>query len=263
MKKKIISLLMLSVLICTNIFGLSKYTTFESEAVLEAFGWYTMPNTNGERPSLPSEFSYISDNGGVFLGEDEKVLYLTFDAGYANENVEKILDVLKEKDVKGSFFLNGGIFKFEADVVKRISDEGHLVCNHTENHKNLSKINDFEQYKYEVEKLAERYKELCGKEIGKYLRPPEGEINKTAMEYNKKLGYKTVFWSIAYADWDNKNQMSYEKAINTVLGRTHNGGIVLLHPTSKTNAAIIGTLIDRWREMGYSFKTLDELPESL
>lgn len=262
MIKKKLKLLLLAVLICTNIFGLSDYTVFETKATAEAFGWYTKPNTEGKRPTIPAEFDYIVENGGVFLGEDEKVLYLTFDAGYANENVEKILDTLNEKGVKGSFFLNGGIFKFESDVVKRISNEGHLVCNHTENHKNLSKITDFEQYKYEVEKIAERYKELCGKEIAKFLRPPEGEISKTAMEYNNKLGYKTVFWSIAYADWDNNNQMSAEKAIKTVIERTHNGAIVLLHPTSKTNAEILGTLIDKWREMGYSFKTLDELPET-
>lgn len=261
MIKKISRYLLLGALICTNIFGLSEYTVFETEAAVEAFGWYTKPSVDGKRPSMPSEGSYIEENGGIFLGEDDKVLYLTFDAGYANENVEKILDTLKEKDVKGSFFLNGGIFKYESDVVKRISDEGHLVCNHTENHKNLSKISDFEQYKYEVEKLAERYKELCGKDIAKFLRPPEGEINQTAMEYNKKLGYKTVFWSIAYADWDNNNQMSAQKAVNTVISRTHNGAIVLLHPTSKTNAQILGTLIDKWREMGYSFKTLDALPE--
>ncbi len=260
MKNKMFKRLLIAALICTNIFGLSNYTVFETKAVVEAFGWYTKPNTEGKRPTLPAECDYLEQYDGVYLGEDEKVLYLTFDAGYSNENVEKILDTLKEKGVKGSFFLNGGIFKFESDVVKRISDEGHLVCNHTENHKNLSKITDFEQYKYEVEKLAERYKELCGKEIAKFLRPPEGEISKTAMEYNQKLGYKTVFWSIAYADWDNNKQMSPEKAINTVISRTHNGGIVLLHPTSKTNAEILGTLIDKWREMGYSFKTLDELP---
>lgn len=262
MINKICKYVLVAAFICTNIFGLSDYTVFETKASVEAFGWYTKPSTDGKRPTSPAEGDYIAENGGVFLGEDEKVLYLTFDAGYANENVEKILDTLKEKDVKGSFFLNGGIFKYESDVVKRISDEGHLVCNHTENHKNLSKITDFEQYKYEVEKLAERYKELCGKDIAKFIRPPEGETNKLSMEYNKKLGYKTVFWSIAYADWDNNNQMSAEKAINTVLGRTHNGGIVLLHPTSKTNAEILGTLIDKWREMGYSFKTLDGLPET-
>ncbi len=252
----------LAVLLCTNIFGLSKYAVFETEASSdekEAFGWYTMPNNEGKRPSLPSEASFLEKHGGYYLGEDEKVLYLTFDAGYANDSVVKILDTLKEKGVKGTFFLNGGIFKYESDVVKRISDDGHCVCNHTENHKNLSKISDFETYKYEVEKVAERYKELTGKEMSKYIRPPEGEFNELSLEYNEKLGYKTVFWSLAYADWDNNKQPSEEKAFATVTGRTHNGAIILLHPTSKTNAAILGRLIDYWKENGYTFKTVEEL----
>lgn len=255
--KKIFFLIIGILLICTNIFGLSNYTQFENNNNIEVFGWYTIPSKNNNRPPLPKEADYLDKYDAYYLGEDEKVIYLTFDAGYSNENLIKILDTLKEKNVKGSFFLNGGIFKYDQEIVKRISDEGHLVCNHTENHKNLSKISDFETYKYEIEKVEERFKELTGKEIAKFIRPPEGELNEKSLEYNQKLGYKTILWSLAYADWDNNNQMSQDKAIKTVLDRTHNGAVVLLHPTSKTNSEILGTLIDTWRNSGYEFKTVD------
>ena len=237
----------------------------EAEASGE-YSWYCKRAKDHIQPSLPTEFEFINEYDCMYIDTAhtepdaaEKKVYLTFDAGYENGNIEKILNVLNENDVRGAFFILSNLINTSPELVKRMADEGHLVCNHTENHKNLSKISDFEQYKYEVEKLAERYKELCGKDIAKFLRPPEGEINQTAMEYNKKLGYKTVFWSIAYADWDNNNQMSAQKAVNTVISRTHNGGIVLLHPTSKTNAQILGTLIDKWREMGYSFGDADML----
>lgn len=256
--KTVLTRAIISLIICTNIFGLSKYTKFESD-VKEAYGWYTMPKANGERPTVPNEASYIEKYDAHFLGKDEKVLYLTFDAGYANENVEKILDTLKEKGVKGTFFLNGGIFKYESDVVKRIANEGHLVCNHTENHLNMCNVKDEEKYKYELEKVEERYKETTGKDMPKIVRPPMGEFDEYSLSMNKKLGYKTVFWSLAYADWDNNKQPSKEYAIKTVMGRTHNGAVILLHPTSKTNAEILGTLIDNWKKDGFEFKTVDEL----
>ena len=264
MFKQDLTRLFAAVLICTSIFGLSDYGIFETEvsAIEETeavFGWYTKPSKDGVRPPLPSEASFIEKYDACYIGRDEKVIYLTFDAGYSNENLIKVLDVLKEKDVKASFFLNGGIFKYESDAVKRIHGDGHLVCNHTENHKNMSNVSDFETYKYEVEKVAERFRELTGDEMGRFLRPPMGEFNEKSLEYNKQLGYKTVFWSLAYADWDNNKQPDCEKAFNTVMERTHNGAIILLHPTSATNAKILGRLIDAWREQGYSFETLETL----
>lgn len=251
-----------AIFICTSIFGLSDYTTlYENNKTVQASSWYTMPKKDGTRPDMSCEISLLEKYNAYCIGEDEKVLYLTFDAGYSNENVLSILNTLKEKNVKASFFLNGGIFKYESDAVLEMSNGGHCICNHTENHKSMDKVTDENEYRYEIEKIEERYKNLTGKELTKCIRPPKGEYNEESVKRNFELGYKTVFWSVAYADWDNNKQPSEEYAIKTLTERIHNGAIILLHPTSGTNAKILGTLIDKWTEMGYTFKTVDMLPK--
>ena len=92
-----------------------------------------------------------------------------------------------------------------------------------------------------------------------YFRFPEGKYSIEALECINKLGYKTVFWSFAYDDWDNGRQMNKEKAMKKILDHTHEGAIILLHPTSSTNAEILPDLIREWKSRGYRFGTLDEL----
>ena len=139
-----------------------------------------------------------------------------------------------------------------------MAEEGHLVCNHTRNHKNLSSASA-EEIKENLESLERIYKEKTGREMDKYFRFPAGEYSLEAMKAIKEMGYKTVFWSFAYADWDNHRQPDSEIAMKLILENTHPGAVILLHPTSNTNADILPRLIAEWRKMGYTFGTLDQL----
>ena len=225
----------------------------------ESSGWYCQHMKDGTRPPLPPEMSYITEHGGYYIGEDEKVIYLTFDAGYENGNVEKILDTLKQENVPGAFFILDNLAKTNTDLVKRMVDEGHTVCNHTAKHKDMTKMTSKEDFAAELRAMEDVYRDKIGGEIARYYRPPEGKFNEQNLAWADELGYKTIFWSFAYADWDNANQMSREKAIEKIITNTHNGEVILLHPTSKTNAEILPELIAKWREMGFTFGTLDEL----
>ena len=224
--------------------------------------WYCKHMKSSERPPIPPEMSWVSEHNGYFLGKDEKVIYLTFDAGYENGNVEKILNTLKSEKVPAAFFILDNLVESNTDLVKRMIDEGHTVCNHTAKHRDMTKVSTKEAFADELSKMEQIYKDKTGAELSKYYRPPEGKFNEENLAWADELGYKTIFWSFAYADWDNENQMSSESAINKIITNTHNGEVLLLHPTSKTNAEILPELIRQWREMGYSFGTLDELTES-
>ena len=165
---------------------------------------------------------------------------------------------MKRQEIKGAFFILENLILSNPELVKRMADEGHLVCNHTLNHKNMTKVNR-EEFYAELQGLERLYKEKIGYELDKFYRPPEGSFTVQNLDWACELGYTTVFWSFAYADWDNNKQMSEEKAINKILSHTHNGEIILLHPTSATNAAIMEDLISSWKSDGYRFGTLDEL----
>ncbi len=228
-------------------------------AMSSAVSWYCKHMNDGTRPPLPSEMSYITDHNGYYLGEDEKVIYLTFDAGYENGNVERILDTLKDENVPGAFFILDNLVKTNHDLVERMINEGHTVCNHTAKHKDMTKMATKADFSAELEAMEKVYRDGMGVEIAKYYRPPEGRFNEENLAWAVEMGYSTVFWSFAYADWDNNKQMEPNKAIEKIISNTHNGEVILLHPTSKTNADILPELIEKWREMGYSFGTLDEL----
>ncbi len=241
---------------------------FAFTPVISVYGkdchWYCKRNGDHKQPQCDSSFQFINDFGGVYVDghyadkTDDKVIYLTFDVGYENGNVGKILDVMESEEVKGSFFILSNVIKKNPELVLRMSDEGHLVCNHTSNHKNLVGKSE-KSVKDEILSLEEEYRTLTGKEIAKYFRPPEGTFDKELLMRVQALGYKTVFWSFAYADWDNEKQMSEDEALKKILGNIHNGEIMLLHPTSATNAKIMERLIKTLKEQGYRFETLDNL----
>ena len=226
--------------------------------------WYCKYNETHNQPPLPSEFSFIEDLGGFYLdcehGDDsaEKVIYLTFDVGYENGNVAKTLDILKKHNAPGTFFILEHVITKETDLVKRMFSEGHTVANHTMSHKNMANADRaaFENELYGLEKLC---KELTGGTMAKLYRPPEGCFSKSNMEILSDMGYKTVFWSCAYADWDNKNQPSPASALKKLTDRLHNGEILLLHPTSATNAAILDEFLTNLESLGYRFASVTEL----
>ena len=222
--------------------------------------WYCKRQKDHQRPEIESNMVYVKDLGGVYLGEDEKVIYLTFDAGYENGNVARILDTLKKHEVEGAFFILENLINRNPELVTRMRDEGHLVCNHTSKHKDLTKISK-EEIEKEIGSLEMLYKEKIGGEMAPFFRPPEGKFDEKSLETIKKLGYTTVFWSLAYADWDNDKQPSAEFAKKILCENIHNGAVILLHPTSKTNADILDELITKWKSEGYRFGSLTELRE--
>ena len=228
-----------------------------------AESWSVKREKDHKQPALEQQFSYITDFNGYYIDtnatDEDKVIYLTFDAGYENGNISRILDTLKKHNAKGAFFVLSHLVKANTDLVKRMAEEGHFVCNHTAKHPDMTKCNDIESFKKELAELEKIYKETTGLDIKKYYRPPEGKFNKQNLEYANTLGYKTIFWSFAYADWDNNKQPSKEYAIAKIKDNTHNGMVVLLHPTSKTNADILDTVLSYWENEGYRFGTLDEL----
>lgn len=229
-------------------------------------GWYYPHRTDGMQPPIPAEMQYIENYGGYCIdkthssmAEGEKVIYLTFDAGYENGNVARILDVLKEKNVPAAFFILENLVKTNTELVCRMEREGHLVCNHTARHKDMTKMANKEAFSAELSALEQIYTEKTGKKLSPYYRPPEGKTNEDNLRWANELGYKTIFWSYAYADWDNERQMAEGKALEKLLSGVHNGEVLLLHPTSATNAAILGAFIDALTEKGFRFGTLDEL----
>ena len=195
-------------------------------------------------------------------GTEDKIIYLTFDAGYENGNTAQILDTLKENKVPAAFFLVSHYIVTNPDLVKRMVDEGHLVCNHTATHPDMSKITNMEVFKKELEDNEKIFRQITSHEMTKYYRPPAGKVSETNLQQAQQLGYSTIFWSLAYVDWQQNNQPSPQTALSTVLPRIHNGAIVLLHSTSKTNAQILGELIKTWKNEGYRFESLDYLISS-
>ena len=196
----------------------------------------------------------------AYIGDStRKVLYLTFDAGYENGCTEKILDVLKDQQVPAAFFLVGNYLEKNADLVRRMVEEGHIVGNHTMHHYDMSRLTGKDAFSAELQDLEVLYREVTGREMPKFYRPPQGIYSEENLRMAKELGYKTVFWSLAYVDWNNDAQPTREDAFRKLLPRTHPGAVVLLHSTSRTNAAILEELIEKWREEGYTFGTLEEL----
>ncbi|MDD6094387.1 MAG: polysaccharide deacetylase family protein [Clostridia bacterium] len=230
-----------------------------------SYNWYCCHKKDHTQPSADAPIAFIEKYGGYYCdtahsdwNDKEKVIYLTFDAGYENGNIEKILDTLKEKDVKGTFFILENMTKQNADLVQRMASEGHFVCNHTAMHYNMSKVTDKGEFMAELKRLEDDCAAI-GVECKKYYRPPEGCFSEDNLKWACEEGYKTLFWSFAYADWDNNAQMAPDAAMKKILDGTHNGEIILLHPTSATNAQILGDLIDAWRKEGFRFALPDEL----
>ena len=226
--------------------------------VLEAGSWGLSFQQEGQSPIGPASVQQLQKYNAAYLGDTtRKVLYLTFDAGYENGCTEKILDVLQKHQVPAAFFLVGNYIEKNADLVRRMVDEGHIVGNHTMHHYDMSKLADRDAFSKELTDLEALFLQVTGKELPKYYRPPQGIYSQENLEMAKELGYQTVFWSLAYVDWNNDSQPTAEQAFSKLIPRTHDGAVVLLHSTSQTNAQILDELLTRWKEMGYTFASID------
>ena len=231
-----------------------------TEKTIETGAWGLSFRQEGQTPIGPANAKQLAQYDAAYVGaSSEKVLYLTFDAGYENGCTEKILDVLKKHNVPAAFFLVGNYIEKNADLVRRMVDEGHIVGNHTMHHYDMSKLSDKAAFQKELTDLETLFASVTGKELPKYYRPPQGTYSQQNLEMAKELGYKTVFWSLAYVDWNNDAQPTAEYAFGKLLPRTHNGAVVLLHSTSQTNAQILDELLTKWEQDGYRFESIDKL----
>ena len=255
MKKRDLLILLIAVVIALAV----SVSVFASSA-LATGSWGLSFRQEGAPPIGNAGKDQLRQYQAAYIGNtNEKVLYLTFDAGYENGCTAKILDTLKEKQVPAAFFLVGNYIQRSPDLVRRMVAEGHTVGNHTMHHYDMSRLSDKAAFSKELTDLEALYKETVGQELPKFYRPPQGIYSEENLKMAQELGYKTLFWSLAYVDWNNDAQPTREAAFAKLLPRTHNGAVVLLHSTSKTNAEILGELIDKWKAMGYRFGTLDEL----
>lgn len=227
--------------------------------------WYCVRNKQHKQPRADAALSMVEKYAGFYIdhkhgdNDEEKVIYLTFDAGYENGNIAKILDVMKEEKVTGAFFILKNLVLKNPELVSRMAEEGHLVCNHTASHKDMTRCASIEEFQKELDELEQIYTDATGRKLSPYYRPPEGRFNEENMKFAQALGYQTIFWSFAYADWDNDRQMSPTEAKEKIFSNLHNGEVMLLHPTSATNAAILKDVIRQLKQEGYRFGTLDEL----
>ncbi|MDE7201537.1 MAG: polysaccharide deacetylase family protein [Lachnospiraceae bacterium] len=243
------------------------YVRYEKidEQVIPASGSVSSENwglgfgQEGSQPTGNASVDELKQYDAHFVGDNtEKVIYLTFDAGYENGNTQPILDALKKHNVTATFFVVGHYLESAPELVKQMVADGHFVGNHTYHHLDMSSIASKESFEKEMRDVENLFKEITGTELAHFYRPPQGKYNTNNLKMAKELGYHTFFWSLAYVDWYQDKQPTREEAFKKLVGRIHPGAIVLLHSTSKTNGEILDELLTRWEEMGYTFRTLED-----
>ena len=253
------AMVLFSVCVCAI---LAVCAVFSDGAVVQTGSWGLNFQTEGQTPIGTVGQTVLQGYDAAYVGDSaEQVLYLTFDAGYENGFTAQILDVLKKHEAPAAFFLVGNYLETQPELVRRMVQDGHTVGNHTWSHPDMSLISDKTIFSKELGMVEEKYREITGQEMEKFYRPPQGNYSEDNLKLAQELGYKTVFWSLAYADWNNEDQPSAEEAFSKLIPRVHPGAVVLLHATSKTNAAILDELLTKWEDMGYTFLPVSALFE--
>lgn len=259
-QKKVVILSLVALL---GLCGLVTLTARQGGAVMasaEITNWGLSFQEEGQPPIGNADSEYLAQFNALYRDPtQEKVLYLTFDAGYENGYTAQILDALKKHQVPATFFLVGNYLETEPELVCRMVKEGHTVGNHTYTHPDMSAIATEEAFQEELTKNEALYKEITGEEMAKLYRPPQGKFCESNLCMAQKLGYRTVFWSLAYVDWYEDDQPTREEAFEKLIPRIHPGAVVLLHSTSATNAAILDDLLTQWEDLGYTFGRLEEI----
>ncbi|MEG0371856.1 MAG: polysaccharide deacetylase family protein, partial [Clostridium sp.] len=200
--------------------------------------WGFRPNKEHKTPEiLPSINELLSKHSSFYTGDTtSKKLYLTFDEGYENGYTGQILDILKANNVPAAFFVTRPYIKKESDLINRMVNEGHIVGNHTSTHPAMPSITDnSDRFAKEFSDTEEAFKDITGKDMPKFFRPPMGRYSEKSLYMTSRLGYKSIFWSFAHKDWEVDNQPSTEHTIQKIKGGMHNGCIILLHAVSESN----------------------------
>lgn len=222
--------------------------------------WSWKRNKEHKRPEAYNKFDIKPYDAYYVMNTDEKVVYLTMDEGYENGYTSMILDTLKANDVQAAFFVTKPYVEKNLELTKRMKEEGHIVGNHTVNHKKMPTQTD-EEINYEIEETERYFEEMTGYKMDKFFRPPTGEYSERTLYLTQQLGYKTMFWSLAYADWyrEKEKQPGKEYALNHVLENAHPGMMPLLHAVSSSNAEALDDIIKQLKEQGYRFGSLYEI----
>jgi peptidoglycan-N-acetylmuramic acid deacetylase len=219
-----------------------------------SYSWGFRRNNEHRAPEISSEMSNLLNKyQALYVAPgDGNRIYLTFDAGYEQGYTATILDILKDKQVPAAFFITGHYLHTQPELVKRMKAEGHLVCNHTVNHPDLSTISQ-EKFTREIDGLAHDFAEITGQKMDPYLRPPMGIFSEQSLYWAREMGYTTVLWSLAFADWDPAKQPGADFSFRQVVDYIHPGAIILLHAVSQSDTEALPRIIEELRNQGYTF----------
>lgn len=235
---------------------LISFTISES---IYAYGFGYKRGENNQPPDIGLYEALLKEGNGYYLDDSgEKVLYLTFDHGYEKGFTESILDVLKEENVPACFFVTGHYVRSATEIVKRMAKENHLIGNHTYHHYDLTTLTEA-SFKDEIKSLEKAMQLLIPDITMTYMRPPKGIFNENTLKWTSDLGYRQMFWSIAYVDWHEDQEVGYEYPYNQVMSQLHPGAVILMHAVSEDNLLALRKIIREAKKQGYRFGTLDEL----
>lgn len=216
-------------------------------------GWYTSNRQDGSRPR-ESEIKKYKDQNVYFLGPDKKVIYLTFDEGGNKTYVKEIVDILNKHNIDATFFFSRNYISNNPDLMKKIINSGHSIGNHTVNHLSMPSLatkDKFDSYYSELKETEIAFMQATGKPMEKLFRYPMGEYSNRTMNIMKSMGYKSIFWSVAYKDWDADYNKEY--SLNNMKKQLHNGAIYLIHPKCKGNYEALEDFINYATDLGYKF----------
>lgn len=224
-------------------------------------GWWFVRNKDHEPSGTGADFD-IDQYDAFYLNQDVKekdlVMYLAFDCGYEYGYTPKILDTLKEKGEKAIFFVTKAFLDSDPDLAIRMKEEGHMVGNHSLYHPSFP-TKKVEEVQKEILGCEEQFKQISGYDMDKFIRPPMGEYSQRTLKITQDLGYTSIFWSMAYPDYDVNNQPGKKFVVDYFKDYYHNGAITLIHTISESNTEALGDVIEYLKEKGFRFGTLDEL----
>lgn len=236
-----------------------KYQETSGETVQGIERWWLKRNENHQTPEV-SDYIDLSKYDAYYVNPKckKKKIFLTFDCGYENGFTPKILDVLKKQKIVAAFFVTKPFIREGRELVRRMKKEGHIVGNHTVHHKSMPTLSDRDN-KQEIIDCAEYCKEATGYEMDHFIRPPMGEYNEKTLKLTKSMGYRTIFWSMAYVDFDVNKQPGKQYVVEHFKKYTHNGAIPLMHNVSQSNAEALDEVITNLKKEGYQFESLKKL----
>ena len=239
--------------------GQQKYQETSGETAQGIERWWLKRNENHQTPEV-SDHIDLSKYDAYYVNPKckKKKIFLTFDCGYENGFTPKILDVLKKQKIVAAFFVTKPFIREGRELVRRMKKEGHIVGNHTVHHKSMPTLSDRDN-KQEIIDCAEYCKEATGYEMDHFIRPPMGEYNEKTLKLTKSMGYKPIFWSMAYVDFDVNKQPGKQYVVEHFKKYTHNGAIPLMHNVSQSNAEALDEVITNLKKEGYQFESLKKL----